>query len=83
MPARDKTRLGTQYLFRFPPGLKKKLWDRADQNGRSLAAELLCAIERHLEDLNRFENLEKRISDLEQKINITGTTETYRKVANG
>ena len=61
---------GTQYLFKFPPGLKKRLSDRADFNGSSLSAELIDAIQKSLEGYP-LKILEKRISKLERMMNIS------------
>lgn len=68
--SRVKNREGEQYLFRFPPGLKKKLVERACENGRSLNSELVHAIEKHL-STDTVKNLEKRISKLEQMMHIS------------
>jgi hypothetical protein len=65
--------IGEQYLLKFPPGMRKRLQDRADQNGRSLAAEMIRALEDHL---NRPSILD-RLDRIERKL---GIVETVRAV---
>jgi hypothetical protein len=46
-----------QYLLRLPAGLRDQVADRAAQNGRSLNAEVVDAITRHLASADRVTQL--------------------------
>lgn len=54
-----------QYLLRLPNELRERLKERASENDRSMNAEMLCALERHLDAGDRLEELESRIAALE------------------
>jgi hypothetical protein len=53
-----------QYLLRMPPGLRKRIAKKASENGRSVAAEIICAIEEHLK-ISPLKELHERIRRLE------------------
>lgn len=52
--ASKQDRGGDQYLMRLPPGLRERIAARAAENGRSMSAEIVAAIERHLRDADKF-----------------------------
>jgi predicted DNA-binding protein len=62
-------RSGEQYLIRMPPGLRDRIAQRAVENGRSVSAEIVEAIEKHLEGVDRitqiWETLKKHQQDME------------------
>jgi len=62
-------RSGEQYLIRMPLGLRERIAQRASQNGRSVSAEIVEAIEKHLEGAERitqiWETLKKHQQDIE------------------
>ena len=62
-------RSGQQYLIRMPLGLRDRIAQRAVENGRSVSAEIVEAIEKHLEGIDRitqiWETLKKHEQDME------------------
>lgn len=57
-----------QYLLKMPPGTRKKLNRAADESGRSVNTEIVCAIEDHLTKPTRLERIEQRLSVLEEEM---------------
>ena len=57
------------YQLRFPDGLRDRLRERADLNGRSMNTEIIAAIEEHLERGTLFEQLVARVERLERRVN--------------
>ena len=55
-------------LLRLPPGLRDRIRERADANGRSINTEIIAAIEHHLERANLFEELVARVDALERRV---------------
>ena len=51
-------REGDQYMIRMPPGLRDRIAARASENGRSISAEIVDAIEKHLAGYDRLTALE-------------------------
>jgi hypothetical protein len=54
-----------QYLMRFPEGMRQALTALADENGRSINAEIVAALEVHLRRKDRLSSLEIRMNSLE------------------
>jgi len=54
---RAAVREGDQYLLRLPPGMRERLEQRAAENGRSMSAEVVEAIEKHLLAADRVTQL--------------------------
>jgi hypothetical protein len=46
-----------QILLRLPPGLKARVAERAESTGRSMNAEIVVAIQKHLQRGSRLEVL--------------------------
>jgi hypothetical protein len=66
---RVSERSGDQYLIRLPPGLRDRIVRRAAQSGRSVSAEIVEAIEKHLDAADFIaemrEFIEQRRADIE------------------
>lgn len=54
---RTAVRVGDQYLLRLPPGMRERLEQRAAANSRTMAAEVIEAIEQHLTRTDRVTQL--------------------------
>jgi predicted DNA-binding protein len=83
-------RSGDQYLIRMPRGLRDRIAQRASKNGRSVSAEIVEAIEKHLESADRiteiWEALKKHQQDIEDiglirqaVLNLEGAMEDVAK----
>lgn len=59
-------REGTQYLIRLPPGMRERLEQRAAENGRTVKAEIVEALEAHL----ATHSLHKRVARIEQHLGL-------------
>lgn len=59
---------GVHYQLRFPPGLRERIRERADANGRSINTEIIEAIEQYLE---RGDSLAVRVAAIERRLGIT------------
>jgi hypothetical protein len=55
-----------QYLTRFPEGMRQALTALADENGRSINAEIVAALETHLRRKDRLTSLELRMESLDR-----------------
>lgn len=56
-----------QILLRMPPGLRASLAERAAQTRRSVSAEIIDAIEKHLSDGSQIEQILARLDRLERR----------------
>lgn len=80
-----------QFLFRMPSDLRERLAQRAAANGRSMAAEVVEAIEKHLEGADRvatmWEIFTKHREDIEtipwMLLAITDLEDALHDVAGG
>jgi len=64
-PRKALVRDGDQYMMRLPEGMRDRIKARADSAGRSMAAEIICALEQYLDKpslLNRVERIERYLS---------------------
>ena len=63
-------RTDVQYLFRMPWGLRQRIEKKAATNGRSMNTEIIEAIEKHLENGDKLEQMEKRLAALELRMGV-------------
>lgn len=61
-------RSGDQYMLRMPPGLRERVAKRAAENGRSMSSEIIDAIEKHLEEADRFNEVRTFLEKYEEDI---------------
>jgi hypothetical protein len=54
---KQSARAGDQYMIRMPTGLRDRIATRAEENGRSVSAEIVDAIEKHLKGTDRITQL--------------------------
>lgn len=57
-----------QYMIRLPDGMRDAIAKRADGNDRSMNAEIISAIRKHLDGANRFDELEAFIEKHREEI---------------
>lgn len=57
-----------QILLRMPPGLRASLTERATQTRRSVSAEIIDAIEKHLADSTQIQEILARLDRLERRL---------------
>ena len=55
-------------IVRLPDGMRDKIADLADRNGRSMTAEVVKALDHWLGRSDRLEDLETRVSCLEGEL---------------
>lgn len=70
--AKPPAREGDQYMIRMPPGLRERISQRAAANGRSTSAEIVDAIEKHLEGADRITQIWDILKKYQQDIEDVG-----------
>jgi predicted DNA-binding protein len=83
MPKKSSAKVASkradQYMLRFPEGMRAKLAKLANANGRSMNAEIIDAIEKHLEGADRMTRLwdffEKHRENIEAIDRVWGAVE--------
>ncbi len=69
-PVADSIHDRDRIIVRLPDGMRDQLADLAEANGRSMTAEVVAALERHLKGVDRvtqiWETLKKHQQDLEE-----------------
>ncbi|MGE0524375.1 MAG: Arc family DNA-binding protein [Variibacter sp.] len=58
-----------QFVVRFPAGMRDRVAAMAANNGRSMNAEIIAAVERHLKGPDRLDALEKSLAYLQRHVN--------------
>jgi hypothetical protein len=60
MTKKDEGKPADKYIVRFPKGMRSKMAKLAAANGRSMNAEIVTALEKHLEHDDKLASLTKR-----------------------
>jgi plasmid stability protein len=59
-----------QYMLRLPDGLRDRVANRAAENGRSMNTEIIEAIEKHLQGLDRISELWELFQKHREKVDM-------------
>lgn len=77
-----KTARADQYLIRLPDGMRSRLSQLADANGRSMNAEIVSALEQHLAGSDRSSAIEATIHNHQRTLReLESRIQTLESVA--